>query len=110
MTAVTDPARRYRSDPGHPDICNVWQLHHFYNPDQVQAIASECSRARRGCVECKEQLARGINLALEPFRQRRAEFAAKPQYVEEVLADGAHRAQVIASETLREVKEKMGLI
>ena len=110
MTAVTDPARRYRSDPGHPDICNVWQLHHFYNPEQVQAIASECSRARRGCVECKEQLARGINLALEPFRQRRAEFAAKPQYVEEVLADGARRAQVIASETLREVKEKMGLI
>jgi len=110
MTAVTDPARRYRSDPGHPDICNVWQLHHFYNPEQVQTIASECSQARRGCVECKEQLARGINLALEPFRQRRAEFAAKPQYVEEVLADGACRAQVIASETLREVKEKMGLI
>ena len=110
MTAVTDPARRYRSDPGHPDICNVWQLHHFYNPEQVQTIASECSQARRGCVECKEQLARGINLALEPFRQRRAEFAARPQYVEEVLADGARRAQVIASETLREVKEKMGLI
>ena len=110
MTAVTDPARRYRSDPGHPDVCNVWQLHHFYNPEQVQTIAFECSRARRGCVECKEQLARAINLDLEPFRQRRAEFAAKPQYVEEVLADGAHRAQVIASETLREVKEKMGLI
>ena len=110
MTAVTDPARRYRSDPGHPDVCNVWQLHHFYNPEQVQTIASECSQARRGCVECKEQLARGINLALEPFRQRRAEFAAKPHYVEEVLADGARRAQVIASETLREVKEKMGLI
>ena len=110
MTAVTDPARRYRSDPGHPDICNIWHLHHFYNPEQVQTIASECSRARRGCVECKEQLARGLNLALEPFRQRRAELAAKPQYVEEVLADGAHRAQAIASETLREVKEKMGLI
>jgi tryptophanyl-tRNA synthetase len=110
MTAVTDPARRYRSDPGHPHICNVWQLHHFYNPEQVETIASECSRARRGCVECKEQLARGINLALEPFRQRRAEFAAKPQYVEEVLADGARRAQAIASETLREVKQKMGLI
>jgi len=110
MTAVTDPARRYRSDPGHPHICNVWQLHHFYNPEQVETIAAECSRARRGCVECKEQLARGINLALEPFRQRRAEFAAKPQYVEEVLADGARRAQAIASETLREVKQKMGLI
>ncbi len=110
MTAVTDPARRYRSDPGHPDICNVWRLHHYYNPEQVATIASECSRALRGCVECKEQLARGINLALEPFRRRRAEIAARPQYVEEVLADGARRAQAIASETLREVKERMGLI
>jgi tryptophanyl-tRNA synthetase len=110
MTAVTDPARRYRSDPGHPDICNVWRLHHYYNPEQVATIASECSRALRGCVECKEQLARGINLDLEPFRQRRAEIAASPQYVEEVLADGARRAQAIATETLREVKERMGLI
>lgn len=110
MTAVTDPARRYRSDPGHPEVCNVWRLHHFYNSEQVEAIASECSRAHRGCVECKEQLAQGINSALEPFRQRRAELAARPQYVDEVLADGARRAHAIATETLREVKEKMGLI
>jgi len=110
MTAVTDPGRRYRSDPGNPEVCNVWSLHHFFNPEQVETIAYECRRALRGCVECKEQLARGINIALEPFRQRRAELAARPQYVEEVIADGASRAKVIATETLREVKEKMGLI
>jgi tryptophanyl-tRNA synthetase len=88
----------------------VWRLHHFYHPQLVETIADECRQARRGCVECKEQLAQGINAALAPFRQRRAELAAKPQYVEEVLADGARRANAIATETLREVKEKMGLI
>ena len=108
--AFTDPARQYRSDPGHPETCNVWRLHHFYHPQLVEAIADECRQARRGCVECKEQLSEGINEALAPFRQRRAELAAKPQYVEEVLSDGARRASVIAKETLREVKEKMGLI
>ncbi len=110
MTAFTDPARKYRSDPGHPEICNVWRLHHFYNPNQVENIAAECRGALRGCVECKEQLAQGINAALAPFRQRRAELAARPQYVEEVLADGARRAHGIATETIREVKERMGLI
>ena len=110
MTAFTDPARKRRSDPGNPETCNVWRLHRFYHPQLVEAIADECRQASRGCVECKEQLAQGINEALAPYRQRRAELAAKPQYVEEVLADGARRAHVIATETLREVKEKMGLI
>lgn len=110
LAAFTDPARIYRSDPGHPDVCNVWRLHHFFNSDQVDVIAHECRSALRGCVECKEQLAEGINRALAPFRERRAALSARPQYVTEVLADGARRACVIAAETLREVKEKMGLV
>jgi tryptophanyl-tRNA synthetase len=60
-------------------------------------------------VECKQQLAEGINQALAPFRERRAALAASPQYIEEVIADGARRAQAIAAETLSEVKERMGL-
>jgi tryptophanyl-tRNA synthetase len=107
--AFTDPARRYRSDPGHPDVCNVWRLHHHFNRDQVDIIAQECRDAQRGCVECKQQLAEGINQALAPFRERRAALAASPQYIEEVIADGARRAQAIAAETLSEVKERMGL-
>jgi tryptophanyl-tRNA synthetase len=107
--AFTDPARRYRSDPGHPDVCNVWRLHHHFNRDQVDIIAQECRDAQRGCVECKQQLAEGINQALAPFRERRAALAARPQYVEEVIADGARRAQAIAAETLSEVKVRMGL-
>jgi tryptophanyl-tRNA synthetase len=110
MTAYTDPARKVRKDVGHPDICNIWKLHHYFTPDQVEAIAGECRSATRGCVECKQQLAEGLNAYLAPFRQRRAELAADMKSVEEIFAEGARRASVIATETLREVKGRMGLL
>ena len=110
MTAVTDPARRYRSDPGHPDICNVFRLHGFFTPARVEEIASECRSARIGCVDCKKILADSINSNLKPFREKRASLASKPGYVNQVLADGANRAEAIAKETIREVKERMKLL
>ena len=110
MTAVTDPARQYRTDPGHPEICNIYRLQGYFNPSQLDALAVQCRSAKIGCVDCKMLLAQKINSTLEPFRERRAAFAAKPQYVRDVLADGANRAQAIARETLGEVKQKMGLI
>jgi tryptophanyl-tRNA synthetase len=110
MTAVTDPARRYRSDPGHPEICNIFSLHKFFTPDRVDEIASDCRNAKIGCVECKKLLAVNIASNLEPFREKKAALAAKPNYVTEVLADGATRAEAIAKETIREVKQKMRLI
>ena len=109
-TAVTDPARRYRSDPGHPDICNVFRLHSFFTPARVEEIASECRSARIGCADCKKILAESINSNLKPFREKRANLASKPGYVNQVLADGANRAEAIAEETIREVKEKMKLL
>ena len=110
MTAVTDPARRYRTDAGHPEICNIYSLHGYFNPSQVDDIAAQCRSAKIGCVDCKKLLAEHINSDLRPFRERRAQLAAKPQYVTDVLADGAQRAQVIAAETIREVKQNMRLI
>jgi len=110
MIAVTDPARKYRSDTGHPEVCNVFSLHGFFNPDRGDEIAIQCRSADIGCVDCKKLLAEGINSKLAAFREKRASFAAKPKYVAEVLADGAKRAQVIARMTLTEVKEKMGLL
>ena len=110
MTAVTDPARRYRSDPGHPEVCNVYSLHRFFNPGRVDEIAVDCRSAGIGCVDCKKLLAEGINSNLIDLREKRASLAAKPKYVAEVLSDGAKRAQVIARKTLTEVKEKMGLL
>lgn len=110
MTAVTDPARRYRNDPGHPEVCNVYRLHGYFNEPRVPDIEAQCRTASIGCVECKQLLARGINEALKEFREKRRQIAERRGYVDEVLIDGAKKAKAIAVETLREVKEKMGLL
>ncbi len=111
MTAFTDPARRYLSDPGHPDVCNINHLHQYFTDSADQsAIQEACRKAEIGCVECKRILAENVNRALAPFRERRAEIAAKPGYTDEVLADGASRAKVIAKKTIIEVKRNMGLL
>jgi len=109
MTAFTDPARRYRSDPGHPEVCNVYSLHQAFNSEKLEQIASECRSAAIGCVDCKRLLAQEINDALAPFRERRSELANRPDYVREVLDEGARRIRGIAQETIKEVRENMGL-
>lgn len=109
MTAFTDPARKYRNDPGHPEVCNIYDLHGFYNPDRLAEIAEQCRGAAIGCVDCKRLLAEGVNAALAPFRERRVEIADRSGYVDEVLADGAGRAREIAKVTIEEVRDKMGL-
>ncbi|MBL7120165.1 MAG: tryptophan--tRNA ligase [Dehalococcoidia bacterium] len=109
MTAFTDPARRYRSDPGHPEVCNVYSLHQALNSEKLEQIASECRSAAIGCVDCKRLLAEEINDALAPFRERRSDLATRPDYVGEVLAEGARRIRGIAQETMKEVRENMGL-
>jgi tryptophanyl-tRNA synthetase len=110
MTMVTDPQRLRRTDPGNPDVCNVFTLHKtFTNPDQVAYINVECRRAGIGCVDCKKMLAASLNAHLQPFRDRRAEFDKKPQLVWDILDDGAKRARVIAEATMVEVRDAIGL-
>lgn len=110
MQMVTDPQRIRRSDPGNPDVCNVFTMHNiFSSQEEIDMINVECRRAGIGCVDCKKILARNLNNHLEPFRARRAEIAQDPGHVEEVLEDGKQRAQTIASQTIAEVKEAIGL-
>ncbi len=111
MTMVTDPARQYRTDPGHPEICNVHQLHKQFSSDSeaIVQIEADCRSAAIGCVEHKKWFARDLADYFAPFRARRAELAADPDHVWDVLSDGAALARVIAGETLAEVKEKVGL-
>ena len=109
MSMVTDPARVYRTDPGHPEVCNVFTLHGFYSSEQVRDIEAQCRGAEIGCVQCKRLLANHLNDSLAPFRARRAEFAAKPGLVQEVLWDGARRARAIARDTMTQVRESVGL-
>jgi tryptophanyl-tRNA synthetase len=110
MMMVTDPHRIKRTDPGNPDICNVFTLHKvFTNKDDVEMINIECRRAGIGCVDCKKRLAASLNGALEPFRAKRAEIAAHPDMVPSVLEDGAKRARAIAEKTMQEVRAAVQL-
>ena len=110
MKMVTDPARLRRSDPGNPDICNVFTLHKvFSSPEEVEMVNRECRCAGIGCVEDKQLFARNLNTALAPFRERRAELDRHPDDVFDVLRDGAKRARVIAQQTMAEVREAIGL-
>ena len=107
---VTDPARMKRTDPGNPDVCNVYTMHKIFSPQaDVDMVNVECRRAGIGCVDCKKLLAKNLNNHLEPFRARRAEFASKQGYVQDVLNDGARRARTIAQKTMEEVREAMQL-
>jgi tryptophanyl-tRNA synthetase len=107
---VTDPARMKRTDPGNPDVCNVYTMHKIFSPQQdVEMVNVECRRAGIGCVDCKKLLAKNMNAELDPFRARRADFASKPGYVKEVLDDGGNRARVIAQQTMKEVREAIHL-
>lgn len=110
MSAVTDPARKLRTDAGHPEICNIFKLRSHFEPSVVAALNKDCQAAGIGCVDCKKALAAAINADLAPLRARRSELASRPEYVNEVMRDGARRAQVIAKQTLAEVKQKMGLV
>jgi tryptophanyl-tRNA synthetase len=107
---VTDPARIKRTDPGNPDICNVFSMHKIFSPhEEVEMINVECRRAGIGCVDCKKRFAANLNKHLEPFRAKRAELASKPDYVTDVLNDGGKRARVIAQKTMEEVREAIQL-
>jgi tryptophanyl-tRNA synthetase len=109
-TAVTDPARVRRDDPGNPDICNVYSLHEFFtDPARRAEIAVQCRGATIGCVDCKRILADGITEKLAPIRERARELREHPDRVNEMLAEGASRARVIARATLAEAYERMGL-
>ncbi len=109
MEMVTDPARRYRDDPGHPEVCNVFSLHGFFSAERVAQIEVDCRTAKIGCVECKRLFAKNLSDYFAPFRERRAELAANPDHVWDVLREGARRASAIAAQTIAEVKAAVGL-
>jgi tryptophanyl-tRNA synthetase len=95
----TDPKRVYRRDPGHPDKCNVYFYRRLYEAAGAEEVYEDCKQARIGCTDCKLALARAVNEYLEPIRRKRAEFAARPDYLRDVLDDGARRAREVAKRT-----------
>ena len=108
--AVTDPKRVRRSDPGTPEVCNIYHLHKAFSPPAtVEHVAVQCRTAGWGCIDCKKVLHESMEKELAPIRARAKELAANPAKVEKDLARGAEHAREIASGTMKEVKQKMGL-
>ncbi len=108
--AVTDPKRVRRTDPGTPEICNIYHLHQAFSPAAtVEHVAVQCRTAGWGCIDCKKVLFESMEAELRPIRERAAEVRAHENELDEILAAGAARARSIAAETLREVKHMMGL-
>ncbi len=102
---ITDPQRARRSDPGNPDVCNVFDFHKIYtDADRVKEIDEQCRTAGIGCVECKQKMARGLITALEPIREKRAYYVARPELVDEIMIAGSNHARKSASETMEVVR------
>ena len=108
--AVTDPARVRKTDPGTPEVCNIYTLHKAFSPDPVVAeVAEKCRTAGWGCIECKRVLHGSMDAELVPIRGRAAALRADPGQVGDALATGAARCREIARETMGEVRAAMGL-
>ncbi len=108
-TAVTDSSRIKKSDPGNPDICNIYSLHQLFSPDQDKEWASQgCKNATIGCVECKKKLYENINNKIKPIREKYLEWIKQPEKIKTNLKLGAEKANAVAQKTLEEVYEKIG--
>jgi tryptophanyl-tRNA synthetase len=109
-TMPTDPARVKRSDPGDPAKCPVWPLHQIYSDDERKKwVQKGCTTAGIGCLECKQPVIEAINKELAPMRQRAQAYLDDPTLVKNIVADGCEKARRLAAETMREVRESMGL-
>jgi len=101
----TDPQRARRSDPGNPEVCNVFEFHKIYSDKEtVNTIDHECRNAQIGCVECKQKMAQNLIDALEPIRAKREYYQARPQLVDEIIFEGSNKARKVAQQTMAEVK------
>ena len=108
--AVTDPARVRRTDPGTPEICNIYHLHKALSPPEtVEHVAVQCRTAGWGCIDCKKVLFESMDRELAPIRQRAADIRANEMEIEDILSQGARKAREVAQSTLRTTKELMGL-
>jgi len=109
-TMPTDPARVRRTDPGDPDKCPVWQLHQVYSGDDVRAwVRQGCPSAGIGCLECKQPVIDAMQKELAPIQERARAYAEEPDVVKNIIADGCEKARDLARETMRDVREAMGL-
>ncbi len=109
-TMPTDPARIRRSDIGNPDKCPVLQLHQVYSNEQTrQWVMQGCKSAGIGCIECKQPVIDAVLAEQRPMRERAQLYLDDPALVRNIIAAGCEKARKLASETMRDVREAMGI-
>jgi tryptophanyl-tRNA synthetase len=109
--AVTDPKRVRRTDPGTPEVCNIYHLHKAFSPPAtVEHVAVQCRTAGWGCLDCKKVLHESMEKELAPIRAKAKQLVADPKKITKTLAAGAEHARGVAGKTMVEVKKKMGLL
>jgi tryptophanyl-tRNA synthetase len=109
-TMPTDPARVRRTDPGEPERCPVWQLHKVYSDEPTKEwVLKGCRSAGIGCLECKQPIVDAVLKEQEPMRERAQQYLDDPSLVRAIIADGCDVARKMAQETMRDVREVMGL-
>ena len=109
-TMPTDPARVRRTDPGEPTKCPVWQLHLVYSDEVTRGwVETGCRSAGIGCIECKQPVIDSMLAELKPIQERAAQYTEDPVLVKNIVAEGCERARKLAKETMREVRDAMGL-
>src|SRR3954469_9923068 len=109
-TMPTDPARIKRTDPGEPEKCPVWQLHLVYSDQKTKEwVQQGCRTAGIGCLECKQPVIDAVLAELKPIRERAQEYETQPERVRQIIAQGCEKARAAAEESLREVRQAIGL-
>ena len=109
-TMPTDPARVRRTDPGEPERCPVWTFHQVYSPEPLRQWVQEgCRTAGIGCLECKQPVIDRVLEEQAPMRERARPYQEDPSLLRSIVADGCEKARALASETMRDVREAMGL-
>lgn len=104
--AVTDPSRIHKTDPGHPEVCTIFEYHKVFNNAELASIEEECRQGKIGCVACKKRQAAVLNELLEPMRERRQQYRS-PEILTDILREGTRRAHDVAKQTMSEVREAM---
>jgi tryptophanyl-tRNA synthetase len=104
QSMITDESRIKRSDPGHPDVCNVFSYHRLFNPERVESIRAECASAKIGCVECKQENAAKLAEFLKPMQEKRADVLKNPKRLRDIVEAGNARARREARATLDRVR------
>ena len=109
LSMITDPEKIRLTDPGHPEVCTVFQYHELFNQHELPQIEKDCRNAKLGCVACKKRLAEILTKIFQPFREKRRYYEENPQSVWTILMEGSKEARKVAGKTLNEVKQAMNI-